>query len=615
MLPVLFVVVAWPALDENSGTYDEPYHLAAAYTYVTRGDFRLGSEHPPLVKELIGLALLPLAPSVGADAERAFAAALERQEGQWVFGERFLYRDNEPQPLLRRGRLVVLALGALLVLLVSLWARDAFGLVAGAVAGCLAALDPNLLAHGTLATTDLGFTLFFVATLFMLRRTFRTLTPSAVLLTGVFVGAALASKHSAVLLVPAVIVLGLLRVIDDAAWPVRLGSARGIAHWRGRAATVAALLGCWTLVGWGAIWASYGFRGADAAGVETALPLSQWTQKIRSERVLAEILARGDPVPDDDVLAAAVAARPAVLEERVIEAASRYDVLPQPYLFGVAVASALAQIRSNYWLGEISLRGWSGYFPFALLVKTPVATLALAAAALTLLVIGFVARDAAGRAQRREALFVLVPALIVLAAAMASNVNIGLRHILPVVPLLCVLAGYVRGGAGAACRPASRDRGRRARVPARRGRDLGGATALPVVLQRGGGRRARRPAAALRFESRLGAGAAGAAAVDGGELRRAREPLLFRDRRSARYGIDLVPLPGSHFGDLGDLGTIGHAPRRPVLPGYVAISATHLQGTYLPEELRRSYEFLRRKRPVAVPGGSMYVYWVERWGE
>jgi hypothetical protein len=52
-----------------------------------------------------------------------------------------------------------------------------------------------------------------------------------------------------------------------------------------------------------------------------------------------------------------------------------------------------------------------------------------------------------------------------------------------------------------------------------------------------------------------------------------------------------------------------------VLPGYVAISATHLQGTYLPEELRRSYEFLRRKRPVAVPGGSMYVYWVERWGE
>ena len=97
MVPsVLFVVVAWPALDENSGTYDEPYHLAAAYTYLTRGDFRLGSEHPPLVKEFMGVALLPLSPAVGADAERAFAAALDRQEGHWVFGDRYLYRDNEP---------------------------------------------------------------------------------------------------------------------------------------------------------------------------------------------------------------------------------------------------------------------------------------------------------------------------------------------------------------------------------------------------------------------------------------------------------------------------------------------------------------------------------------
>ena len=41
----------------NSQTVDEAAHLGAGYSYLTTGDFRLDSEHPPLIKELQALPL------------------------------------------------------------------------------------------------------------------------------------------------------------------------------------------------------------------------------------------------------------------------------------------------------------------------------------------------------------------------------------------------------------------------------------------------------------------------------------------------------------------------------------------------------------------------------
>jgi hypothetical protein len=54
--------------------------------------------------------------------------------------------------------------------------------------------------------------------------------------------------------------------------------------------------------------------------------------------------------------------------------------------------------------------------------------------------------------------------------------------------------------------------------------------------------------------------------------------------------------------------------RPPKLPGYVAISVTYLQGTYLPPGDAAFYAFLRDSKPTAFVGGSILIYWVERWG-
>jgi len=73
------------------------------------------------------------------------------------------------------------------------------------------------------------------------------------------------------------------------------------------------------------------------------------------------------------------------------------------------------------------------YFPTVLGIK---ATLGF----LLLLALVPLARLLRAREGRRETLWMLIPATVFLAASMTSNLNIGLRHILPIYPFLSVLA-------------------------------------------------------------------------------------------------------------------------------------------------------------------------------
>ena len=87
----------------------------------------------------------------------------------------------------------------------------------------------------------------------------------------------------------------------------------------------------------------------------------------------------------------------------------------------------------SFFLGEYSTQGWWSYFLVAFLMKTPVGTLMLIAASLILF--------RAGRPlERRDLVFLLLPVVLLFLAASKGRINIGLRHVLPVYPLLLVLA-------------------------------------------------------------------------------------------------------------------------------------------------------------------------------
>ena len=162
----------------NSQTSDEAVHLAAGYSYLSRGDFRLNPEHPPLIKELSALSVL-LAYRLPFQPEERFWKVGE----QWRIGRDFLYSSSQPwERILFAARLPNLLLGAALVGLIGWWSRRLWGDWAALTAMVLAAFEPNLIANACLVTTDLGAALFTFLTLYLLWE--YTAAPSWSLLIG-----------------------------------------------------------------------------------------------------------------------------------------------------------------------------------------------------------------------------------------------------------------------------------------------------------------------------------------------------------------------------------------------------------------------------------------------
>jgi Dolichyl-phosphate-mannose-protein mannosyltransferase len=92
-----------------------------------------------------------------------------------------------------------------------------------------------------------------------------------------------------------------------------------------------------------------------------------------------------------------------------------------------------AHSRRSYLLGRASFGGRWEFFPVALAVKTPLPFLLLAG-------LGGIALARLSRSDRLAAAPVIAAAAV-LVTAMPANLNIGLRHILPIYPMLGVCAG------------------------------------------------------------------------------------------------------------------------------------------------------------------------------
>jgi hypothetical protein len=113
--------------------------------------------------------------------------------------------------------------------------------------------------------------------------------------------------------------------------------------------------------------------------------------------------------------------------QRAVERAAGDTPLPAPqFVRGVLdVLAHNAQGHASYLLGEVRTRGWWYYFPVALAVKTTLPLLILAAG---------------GLASGRRMLGPAAAAMVVLGIAMLSNLNLGVRHVLAVYPLLALVA-------------------------------------------------------------------------------------------------------------------------------------------------------------------------------
>ncbi len=393
---------------KDSLSADEPVHILAGYFQVFARTAIVNIEHPPLMKILAGLALttLPLPPP---------PQRVPMGNRFTDYGHAFLFQGPvSPDAIAAAARFPFLLLFAVLLTVVFLHARSRYGGAAALFALALLAFDPNLVAHAGVVHTDLGAALMFLAAVLAWEGAQRRRTVPRHLLAAAVLGLALATKFSAVYLLPLLLLQGLFK-IRSARQP-----------------------------GWEAMRLA-GRLGTVVIGALVVVFL-----------VYALVTLRMDREDQRQVIHEMVAERGAPHLSSAVERLARFSP-PLAHFFG-GLASVERQNTQgggvNYLLGRVSVEGFPFYFVIAFLAKSTLAFLAI-----TALVLGAVLRDPAARG---DAPLLLAPVAILFLASAGSSYNIGIRHILPVYPFLA-LAGA--GVFGRVCeRVRERGRGRAAVV-------------------------------------------------------------------------------------------------------------------------------------------------------
>ena len=111
----------WSFHSALTKTRTSPSFRRLSSCYLTRGDFRLNPEHPPLIKEIAALPLLAL------DLAFPEGSLWERAE-EWNLGRLFVHENRLPNDtILLTARLPMLLLSILLALALHRWCLDLFG--------------------------------------------------------------------------------------------------------------------------------------------------------------------------------------------------------------------------------------------------------------------------------------------------------------------------------------------------------------------------------------------------------------------------------------------------------------------------------------------------------
>ena len=507
---------------QNSATVDEGFHITSGNEYLHTGRVHLLDEHTPLIKAWMALPLLPLDDLTPPPEAPGYAAGNLIQVAQ---ATTLAYRPLDR--VIVPPRLMIALLTVLLLAIVYRWAADGFGASGGLFALAWASCDPNLLAHGALATTDLGAAMFILGAGWAFARYLRRPTWGRWAWAGIMLGCAQLSKLTALLLLP---LLGALMLWDG--WQ----QARSRGLWRASGqylslVAVAALI----------VWAAYGFELRPVPAVGGAIPLP---------------------------------------------AASHIERL-------LRLRQNLAYGRESFLLGQNGMHGWMLYFPIAFVLKTPLGTLLLLA------LLPLLARRY-HLPWREELALGLFPLLYFL-SALSSTIDIGYRHLLPILPYLYVSAG----------RLAAWLRDERARW----GRWLLAASFALTVAEGGW----LHPHYLTYFNLIAGGADRGwqYLADSNTDWGQALKFLAARQRRDdlgpvylsqftfydpAAYGVDYRPLA-----PLPDAPPV--LPRRfDPQPGWYAISATTLDGVPLPYP--PTYDWFRHREPQERLGHALFLYHV-----
>lgn len=378
-LLTLYAAQCFWFVSTQSLTYDEPVHIAEGLDAWRNHRFEEYNDHPPLARLLCTLPL----------RDRKWQVDIEKQP----VGFRVHRVSPDPISLAWRARIVNVALGLILGVLLWRQAMNVFSPAAASFSLALFAFSPSLIAHFSLVTTDGAATLLIFATAVQVARWRRSPSWENGLLCGVIFGLLLLSKFSTV----AIFVLALFWML----LPISGEATRDLFRWKWKQAVCALLIA--VLV----VWAGYFFHVSRLTIRNGTLTASHphWTAPL--VKPSHWWLNFSVPVPAGEFIAG---------------------------LRDVALHNAHGQ--PAYFLGQISpTGGWKAYYLVTILLKWPAIIFALSLAGFLLCASGKI---------RVPGFWILVsfPGLY-LVLAIFAHFNIGERHILPLYPFALLFTGAV----------------------------------------------------------------------------------------------------------------------------------------------------------------------------
>ena len=377
-------------------TIDEAYHITAGVSYVKCHDFRINPEHPPLVKLWVGSVLV--ASGFRLDSLRKFSD----KPGERHFANLVVYRQNDPDSVQRRARVAMYGLNGLLLLAFAFALERTFN--AGVSLGTLLflAMDATVAAHLPVVMTDLPVALLSATAVILASRAFREWAWTDLTACSAFLGLALTAKHSAPVVMLGLALIGAVLAIVR---PLELGER---SRWL-RAAKLCAVLGGAMAV----LWASYLFCYSESPSGKESF-----------NRTLVEKI--------NDVASPGYHA--------VLTAMAATHVVPRAYLWGFADtirAGMEGRESPQLFFGRLyHFRGPRYFFPAAIAIKVPIGLIALILLGVFLCLTRRIPPD-----WILPCGIVLAVAVVFLLVLSRGATYAGIRHALPVVVLIAVLAG------------------------------------------------------------------------------------------------------------------------------------------------------------------------------
>ncbi|MFA6753613.1 MAG: glycosyltransferase family 39 protein [Candidatus Paceibacterota bacterium] len=211
ILLIFLFFISFTSILEDTLTFDETAHVTAGYSYLIKKDMRVNPEHPPLVKNIAAFPLLFLNLNFPSDSPNWTQEQPPRWWVQFDLANDFIYNSkNNPDKIMLFSRTVMILFLLLLGFLIFHFARKKYGNKAGLISLFLFSFSPTFLAHGRLINTDIGAAFGALLSFYFWLRFFEKPSKKNVLLAGITFGIALSLKFSLVLLIPTFIIITLV---------------------------------------------------------------------------------------------------------------------------------------------------------------------------------------------------------------------------------------------------------------------------------------------------------------------------------------------------------------------------------------------------------------------